>query len=118
MKKKIISIIICLGVLATIGVKSISANAKTMTIKDAGIKEYNGVSKDQAFAWTSSNEVGFVDAIIEVGASPKNYFLGYKASNTGWVQTNQVTYPSSQVRGNHWAGVSGEDVCDSAITYP
>lgn len=107
---------LCLAVITTIGVKSIPVNAITMTIRDAGIKEYNGIKNDQAFAWTASDQVGFVSAEIQIAGNP-NYFRGYNSSNTGWVQTAQITYPSSKVGGLHWAGTS-KDICDSKLTLP
>lgn len=117
-RKKIMAsnlFVICLALISTLGFKSMPVNA--ITITNSGISEYNGILNDQAFAWTGANVTGFVSAQIEVAGVP-NYFIGYQSSSTGWVQTNQVTYKSSQARGHHWAGISGIDVCDSDMTYP
>ncbi|WP_418223237.1 hypothetical protein [Clostridium isatidis] len=101
---------VCLGVIAT----SMTANA--IAITNAGIKEYNGIFNDQAFAWTGADAVDFVSAEIEIGSSYGSTFIGYKESLTGWVQTDQLTYKSAQVRGLHWAGPASGGA--NAITYP
>mgnify|MGYP006934639958 CR=1 FL=1 len=89
------------GIIAAVSFNVISASAATLS--DYGIKEYNGVFKDQAFAWSGSNDSDYVSAEIEAGL---NNFLGFTDDWDGWVQTPQVSYRSTTARGLHSAGSS------------
>lgn len=114
MRKKIVSSIltvICLSLIVTTTIDSKSVNA--LAITKAGITEYNGIINDQAFAWTGADAVVYVYAIIELG---NKTFVGFKDSQTGWVQTPQVSYKSSDARGNHYAESSTDSV--TLLTYP
>lgn len=102
-RKKVVGVglsIICFGVIALPNLKSITASA--LEIDRYGIRQYKGIIKNQAYSWTGTDQKAKVLAEIEISYGK---FIGTTESDTGWVQTPQVSYNKVDARGSHLAGI-------------